>query len=168
MEKATRNTYCGKVVSARFSSYLTEKYGDKEANISGYTLHILIDRINGESINKHCLELQCYSDFVVKTGNKISYLHIVKPLYEENGIPIVIEPDIAVGESRVAIKGYGFKRKVKNGKEYRMLRTGLPICVIKQPLISDIWLEPAEDKEVWTNNIKLERTKVEAKELINV
>lgn len=156
METLIRNTYVGKVVSARFSNYLTHKFGDKDANISGYTLHILIDKINGESINKHCFELQCYSDFVVKTGKNISYLHITKPLYEENGLPVVVESDIAVGESYVAIKGYGFQRKVKNGKEYRMLRTGLPLCVIKKPLISDIWLPDEPALENWTTNVKLE------------
>lgn len=146
-------TFEGKVVSARFSDYLTNKYGDKEANISGYTLHILIDKINGESINKHCFELQCYADFIVKTGDKISYLHLIKPIYEDKGIPTVSEPDIAVGDSIVAIKGFGFKRKIKHGKEYRMVRTGLPMCIISRPLISDIWIE---EEEEGTSNIRME------------
>lgn len=138
--KMNRSTFEGKVTSAKHSDYLTDRFGDEQEGIKGYTLHILIDKINAEQITKHCLELQCYADFCIETEKDgITYLNLVKPIYEVDGVPVT-KGDVAIGESRICLKGKGFIRKIKHEKQYRMLRTGLPLCTIKQPLITDIIL----------------------------
>lgn len=139
-----RTAFEGRVVSALHSDYLTDKYGDEQDGIKGYTLHILVDKINGEEINKHCLELQCYADYCMESSEGITYLHLIKPIYEVRGVPMT-DGDIAVGESRISFKGHGFKRKVKHGREYRMLQTGLPLCQIKRPLITGSYIPDETD-----------------------
>lgn len=140
-------TFTGKVVSAKYSDYLTQKWGIEEENVKGYTIHVLINKINGEEINLHCFELQCYADYEIRDGEKITYLHLVKPFFENKGVRVCEEEDLAVGDSWITFNGLGFNpRKVTNNqKECRMLRTGLPICEVKRPLITDMWLEDDDD-----------------------
>ena len=148
-------TFQGKVVSAKYSDHLTKKWGIEEDNIKGYTLHVLINQIEGESINVHCFELQCYADYEIKDGEtgKITYLHLVKPFYEISGVEVCKEKNLAIGDSWISFNGLGFnpRKLTNNNRECRMLRTGLPICVIKRPLITDMWIEEV-DEEVVSNS----------------
>lgn len=88
------NKYEGTIKSAVFSPDLTYRWGGLHGGV-GYTLHIFIDLINGESVEnvlgipRALIEMNVYSEDVskryhyndIKTGFiKTSYLKLVSPL----------------------------------------------------------------------------------------
>lgn len=159
MKLANDYSYEGRVVSAFYSDYLTEKFGNPEEHICGYTLHLLINKMNGKDFAPHCFEMQVYANYVIVDPNvkvkvyktneegkevetevdKITYLRLTSPFYDKHGIPSTSSYDVSVGESYLSLRGETLRRKRKNEKDYQM-NGGSPFCTIKRPLITDIWL----------------------------
>jgi hypothetical protein len=125
--------YKGRVVSIVESEFLTEKYGN-EKNI-GFTVHILIDKINGNPWATYCFELQCYGEWIDKEKEIIK---LIQPLYENEGV-VLASNNVMTKGSIVVLRGETLRRKRKNGKDYAMSE-GTPFCVIKKPLITEIYL----------------------------
>lgn len=139
--------FVGRVISAKYSPYYTERYGDGENGLLGYSLHILINHCNGHDLgNEMCLELPVYATECHKVQGKIRKLSLVSPIYNKkvggNYIPVwdgelKIEPYLLIG-----IKSSGaLVQKIKNNKEYKM-GSGLDHCYLKQPLLTGQWVDP--------------------------
>lgn len=142
---SVRQSYTGQVVSARYNQFLTDKYGDSDRGILGYTLHILI--VKAGTTKRWCLEMQVYADYVIKDrdNGKITYLHLISPIYHkvtEHLRAPVWSGDLSVGEptERVGISAKGdLTPKYKNNKPYVMGDLVTPFCNLKQPLITGTW-----------------------------
>jgi hypothetical protein len=142
------NNYLGKCVSAKYSPYYTEKYGEPDRNILGYSLHILITHQNGKKLdNVMCLELPVYATECSKVNEKIRFLQLVDPIFcnilnDGSMIPIwdgklKIESYLNLG---IRSKGE-LKVKEKNGKVYKMGDNITPHCVLKKPLLTGTYLD---------------------------
>jgi len=144
------NNYQGKVVSAKYSPYYTERWGDSDRNLLGYSLHILIYSCNGKRLDKvMCLELPVYAVDCKVVKDKIRALSLTSPIYNHkvngNYVPIwdgelKIEPYLNIGiksESELTLK-------FKNDKDYMMGDGITHHCVLKKPLLTGTWLDERE------------------------
>jgi hypothetical protein len=141
--------FVGRVISAKYSPYYTERYGDGGLGVLGYSLHILIGHNLGEEM---CLELPVYATNCYKVNGKIRKLSLISPIYNKkvggNYVPVwdgelKIEPYLLIG-----IKSSGaLVQKIKNDKEYKM-NSGLNHCHLKQPLLTGQWVNPEYESNV--------------------
>lgn len=149
--------FVGKVISAKYSPYYTEKYGDGGLGVLGYSLHILVRYCNGHDLGTEmCLELPVYATDCYKVNGKIRKLSLISPIYNKKVgtgkdakyVPVwdgelKIEPYLLIG-----IKSSGaLVQKIKNDKEYKM-GSGLDHCLLRQPLLTGQWVNPEYESNV--------------------